>query len=59
MAQIHGVRPPRVHFVENGVPLGPKKGQNLKKLFEFSTTPRSSISAKIRLTVMAQNHGGD
>ena len=42
-------RPPRVHFVDNGVPLGQKKGQNRKKILKFSTTPRLSISAKIRV----------
>ena len=46
--------PPRVHFVANGVPLGPKMGHHRKKnyhapKFEFWTTPRSSISTKIRL----------
>ena len=47
-------RPPRVHFVANGIPLGPKKWVNTVKnyhalKFDFSTTPRSSISTKIRL----------
>ena len=44
--------PRRVHLGANGVPLGPKKWVKTVKnyhapLFEFSTTPRSSISAKI------------
>ena len=45
--------PPRVHLGANGVPLGKTMGQTLKNYhapkFEFSTTPRSSNSAKIRL----------
>ena len=44
--------PPRVHIEANGVPLGPKNWVKTEKnyharKFEFSTTPRSSISAKI------------
>ena len=44
--------PPRVHLRANGVPLGPKHGSKSQKIyhapeFEFSTTPQSSISAKI------------
>ena len=35
--------------MDNGVPLGPKNGQNRKKILKFSTTPRLSISAKIRV----------
>ena len=55
--------PPRVHFVANGVPLGPKMGHHRKKnyhapKFEFSTTPWSSISTKFDFTVMARNHSG-
>ena len=45
--------PPRVHLGANGVPLGPKQWlKTVEKYhapkFEFLTTPRSSISAKIR-----------
>ena len=45
--------PPRVHLGANGVPLGQKKWVKTVKnyhapKFEFSTTPRSSISAKIQ-----------
>ena len=44
----------RVHLGANGDPLGPKNGSKQQKNYhvpkhEFSTTPRSSISAKIRL----------
>ena len=52
MAPNHVGDPPRVHIGANGVPMGYKMGQNRKNYhapkFEFSTTPRSSISAKIR-----------
>ena len=46
--------PPNDHLGANGVRLGPKKmGRNRKNYhapnFEFSTTPQSSISTKIRL----------
>ena len=44
---------PRVHLGANGVPLGKKIGSKTQKnyhapKFEFSTTPRSSISTKIQ-----------
>ena len=55
---------PRVHLGANGVPLGPKMGQNGKelpcpKIRIFYYSARSSIWAKIEFMVMAPNHGGD
>ena len=56
--------PRRVHLWANGVVLGPKMGQNHKKL----TCPKTWIfdypavidfSEKMKMTVMAPNHGGD
>ena len=57
-------RPPRVHFVANGVPLGPKMGHHRKKI---SMPPNSNFRLprghrfrpKFDFTVMAQNHGVD
>ena len=56
--------PLKVHLGANGVPLGPKMGQNRKNYhapkLEFSTTPGSSIFCKkTEVTVMAPNNGGD
>ena len=52
---------PGVHLGANGVPLGTKNGSKNchAPKFEFLTTLRSSIWAKIELTVLAPNHGGD
>ena len=56
--------PPMVHLGANGVPLGPKMGQNHKKLpcpkiriFNYPTV--IDFSQKMDVTVMAPNHGGD
>ena len=48
MAQIHGVDHLGSTLWTMGSHWVQKKGQNRKKIFEFSTTPRSSISTKIR-----------
>ena len=55
---------PRVHLGANGVPLGPKIGQNRKKLpcpqiriFDYPAV--IDFSQKMEVTVMAPNHGGD
>ena len=55
---------PRVHLGVNGVPLGPKMGQNRKKLpcpkiriFDYPAV--IDFSPKMEVEVMAPNHGGD
>ena len=55
---------PRVHFGVNGVPLGPKVGQNHKKLpcakiriFDYPAV--IDFLQKMVVTVMATNYGGD
>ena len=57
-------RPPRVNIGANGAPLGPKIGQNHKKIlcpkiqiFHYPTV--IDFSQKIEITVVAPNHGGD
>ena len=45
-------RPPRVHFVDNGVPLGPKKGQNRKKnirIFDYPAVIDFGQNSSLRL----------
>ena len=56
--------PPRVNLGANGVPLGPKKGQNRKKLpwpkiriFDYPAV--IDFSQKMEVTVIAPNHVGD
>ena len=53
--------PPRVHLGANGVPLGPKMGQNRKKLPcpKIRILDSHRFRPKLDLTVMAPNHGGD
>ena len=60
MAPNHGGDP----LGSNGVPLGPKMGQNRKKLRcpqirIFGYLVVIDFSQKIEVTVMAPNHGGD
>ena len=56
--------PPRVHLGANGVPLGPKMGQNRKKLpfpknSNFLLLRGHRFGQKIEFTVMAPNHVGE
>ena len=56
--------PPRVHLRANGVPLGPKMGQNREnlpcpKIRIFNYPAVIDFSQKKEVTVMAPNHGGD
>ena len=54
---------PRVHLGANGVPLGPKMGQNGKitmpQNWIFDDPSVIGFSQKMEVTVMAPNHGGD
>ena len=57
-------RPPRVNIGANGAPLGPKIGQNHKKILcpkiqIFHYPAVIDFSQKIEITVVAPNHGGD
>ena len=56
--------PPRVRLGANGVPLGPKMGQNRKNLLcsailIFDYPAVIDFSQNIEVTVMAPNHGGE
>ena len=56
--------PTRVHLAANGIPLGPKMGQNRKKLpcpqiRIFDNPAVIDLKKKMEVTVISPNHGGD